>query len=161
MEGTTVKKEGGSKPSKVNAKLIGNIAPYVGLILVIVVFGILTEGALLSVGNLQAMANTVILTALCTIGSVFVFGAGYFDMSVGGSLCLSAVLGAMAMIASGSLLVGFIAILAVSLVLALLIAGCLCQCALLHFHHYSGLCVQCCGAGDYGQRDYRVSEQCR
>ena len=66
------------------------------------------------------MASTVILTAMCAIGTVFVFGAGYFDMSIGGSLCVAAVLGGMAMIASGSFLVGFLAILAVSVVLAVI-----------------------------------------
>lgn len=108
------------KPSRINAKLIGNLAPYVGLILVVIVFTLLTEGALVSASNLKAMANTVILTALCTIGAVFVFGAGYFDMSLGGTLCLSAVLGAMAIIATGSLVIGFAAILLVSAVLAIL-----------------------------------------
>ncbi|MBQ9031541.1 MAG: ABC transporter permease [Parasporobacterium sp.] len=103
------------KPSKVNARLIGDMAPYIGLVLVVVVFYILTGGALLNGTNIQAMANNVITTAMCTIGAVFVFAAGYFDMAVGGALCFSAVLGAMATISSGSLFVGAIVILAVSL----------------------------------------------
>lgn len=115
---TETKKE--KSPSKVDARLIGNIAPYAGLILVLVVFSITTKGALLSTSNLQAMSNNVIMTAMCTIGAVFVFSAGYFDMSLGGSLCLSAVLGTMATIATGSLVVGFLAILAVSVILGLI-----------------------------------------
>ena len=106
--------------TKIDARLVGNIAPYAGLVLVVVVFSILTKGALLSTINLQSMASTVILTAMCAIGAVFVFGAGYFDMSIGGSLCVAAVLGGMAMIASGSFLVGFLAIIAVSVVLAVI-----------------------------------------
>ncbi len=105
--------------TKINARFIGNIAPYIGLVLVVVVFGVLTKGALLSVNNLQAMASTVILTAMCAIGAVFVFGAGYFDMSIGGTVCIASVLGGRAMIASGSFLVGFAVILAVAIALAL------------------------------------------
>ena len=106
------------KPSKVNARLIGDLAPYIGLVLVVIVFGFLTNWNLVSATNLQAMSSNVITTAMCTIGAVFVFGAGYFDMAIGGSLCFAAVLGAMATISSGSLFIGAIAILAVSLVLA-------------------------------------------
>lgn len=105
--------------AKIDARLIGNIAPYAGLVLVVAVFSALTHGALLSANNLQAMASTVIMTAMCAIGAVFVFGAGYFDMSIGGTLCISAVLGCKAMIATGSFLAGFLVILAVSVVLAL------------------------------------------
>ena len=105
-------------PSKINTRLIGDMAPYLGLVLVIIIFGFLTNWNLLSGTNLQAMANNVITTAMCTIGAVFVFAAGYFDMAIGGSLCFSAVLGAMATISSGSLFVGAIVIVAVSVALA-------------------------------------------
>lgn len=106
-----MKKEG----KKLNAQLIGNLAPYIGLIAVIVIFTILTGGALVSGTNLQALLNSVIVTALATLGAVFVFGAGYFDMSLGGCICFSAVLGALATVKSGSLAVGLIVIVAVSL----------------------------------------------
>ena len=107
-------------PSKIDARLIGSLAPVAGLVLVVVVFSILTKGALLSASNLQALASSVITTAMCAIGAVFVFGAGYFDMSMGGSLCIAAVLGAKVMIASGSYFLGFVIILAISMVLAII-----------------------------------------
>ena len=108
------------KSSKIDARLIGNLAPYIGLILVIVVFGFLTKWSLLNTTNLQSMLNNVIITAMCTIGAVFVFGAGYFDMAIGGSLCLTAVLGTMVTISTGSLVIGAIAILAISIGLAVI-----------------------------------------
>ena len=107
-------------PAKIDARLIGNLAPIAGLVLVVVVFSILTKGALLSSTNLQALASSVITTAMCAIGAVFVFGAGYFDMSMGGSLCFAAVLGAKVMIASGSYFLGFLVILLISLALAVI-----------------------------------------
>ncbi|MCF0229513.1 MAG: ABC transporter permease [Parasporobacterium sp.] len=108
------------KPSKVDARLIGDLAPYIGLVLVAVVFAILTKGALFTGQNLQSMIQSVMTTAICTIGAVFVFGAGYFDMSMGGSLCICAVIGTMATISTGSLVVGALVILGVSLVLAVI-----------------------------------------
>ena len=67
--------------------------PIIGLVLVIVVFAILTRGRILAPATLQGMLATVMQTALVAIGSVFVFGAGCFDMSMGGTLCMSAVVG--------------------------------------------------------------------
>lgn len=101
-------------------RLIGTIAPYVGLVLIILLFQILTDGKLLASSNLKSMINNVIVTALCAIGAVFVFSAGYFDMSVGASVNFAAVLGAMATVASGKLFVGLLAALAVAIVLGLL-----------------------------------------
>lgn len=113
----SVAKQARAGALKHNARMVGSLAPYVGLVLVVVVFAALTKGALLKPSNLQAMANNVIVTAMCAIGAVFVFSAGYFDMSLGGTLCLASVLGGMATIATGSLFAGFMAILAVSLAL--------------------------------------------
>lgn len=101
------------------ARIVGNIAPYAGLVIILILFEILTKGKLLSSTNIQSMINNVIVTALCTIGAVFVFSAGYFDMSIGATVNFSAILGAMAAVASGSLLVGLVATLAVALVLGL------------------------------------------
>ena len=61
--------------------------PIIGLVLVALIFTILTGGRLLALGTLQSMLSTVMLTALVSIGSVFVFGSGCFDMSMGGTLC--------------------------------------------------------------------------
>ena len=103
------------KKKKTDGRFWTSLAPYLGLIAVFVVFSILTEGALVSASNLQAILNSVIVTALASIGAVFVFGSGYFDMSLGGCICFSAVLGATAAVAAGSLFVGLIVIVVVSL----------------------------------------------
>lgn len=102
------------------ARLIGNIAPYAGLVIIIILFQILTGGKLLGKVNLQSMVNNVIVTALCTIGAVFVFSAGFFDMSIGASVNFAAVLATMATVATGKFAVGLVAALAVALVLGLL-----------------------------------------
>ena len=100
--------------------ILKNYFPIFGLVLVVVIFAILTDGKLLALGTLQGMLSTVMLTALVSIGSVFVFGSGCFDMSMGGTLCMSAVVGCYAGIATGSALVVFLGCLGTSLVLNVL-----------------------------------------
>ena len=97
-----------------------NYFPIIGLVLVAVIFAILTKGKLLAMDTLKSMLSTVMLTALVSIGSVFVFGSGCFDMSMGGTLCMSAVVGCYAGIATGSVVVVFLGCLATSLVLNVL-----------------------------------------
>lgn len=116
----TVKNEKTKSPSKIDAKLIGSVAPYVGLVLVIIIFTVLTKGALLSTNNIQAMVNQVIVVALVTLGAVFVFGAGFFDMSLGATVCFSALMGGYTAIATGSYLLAFVVILVVALLMGLL-----------------------------------------
>ena len=108
------------KTKKIDAKLIGNLAPYIGLVLVIIIFSITTKGALLSVTNLQSLSSQVIVTAIVTIGAVFVFGAGYFDMSLGGCICFAAVVGGQAAIATGNIFLAAVVILLVALVFGLI-----------------------------------------
>jgi ribose transport system permease protein len=102
------------------ARLIGTLAPYAGLVLIIILFQVLTGGKLLAGSNLKSMINNVIVTSLCAIGAVFVFAAGFFDMSIGASVNFAAVLGAMSTVATGNMMVGLIATLATALVLGLL-----------------------------------------
>lgn len=102
------------------AKIMGALAPYLGLVAVIILFEILTQGALLSSNNIQALVNSVIVTALAALGAVFVFGSGYFDMSLGGCICFAAVIGAIVTVNTGSLVLGTVIIVIVALLFGLL-----------------------------------------
>ena len=99
-------------------ELVRNYFPIFGLVLVVAVFGIVTKGAILSAQNLQSMLNQMMLTALVSLGSVF--GCGCFDMSMGGTVCMAAVLGGYAGIATGNIFIMALACLAVTLVLNVL-----------------------------------------
>ena len=101
-------------------EILKSYFPIIGLVLVAIIFTILTGGRLLSAGTLQSMLSTVMLTALVSIGSVFVFGSGCFDMSMGGTLCMSAVVGCYCGIATGSIIMVFLGCLGTSLVLNVL-----------------------------------------
>jgi ribose transport system permease protein len=100
--------------------LLIKLAPIIGLVFVIVIFSILTGGNLLGVRNLQSLTNQIMVTALVSIGAVFLFGAGVFDMSLGSCVCLAAVLGAKATKAGASVMVVFLVVLATSLVIAII-----------------------------------------
>ncbi len=95
--------------------LLVKIAPYIGLILGTIVFGILTGGKLLTIANLQNLTNQIIITALVSIGAVFLFGIGSFDLSLGALVALSSVLGGMTAIRTGNLFVSFLVCLTVPL----------------------------------------------
>lgn len=110
----------GKKPSKrINTQAIATAAPFVGFLLVCVFFTITTGGDILTVSNLQSLTNQVIVTALIALGSVFTFGSGNLDMSLGGSLCISAVLGAMVAIPTGNLFLAFIVCVGSALIIGL------------------------------------------
>ncbi len=99
---------------------IKNYFPILGFVIVVVFFAITTGGDILSQRSLQSLLNSTMTGALVSLGAVFVFGSGNFDMSLGGAICLTAVLGGYAAIATGSLLVAFLVCLGVSLVLGVL-----------------------------------------
>ena len=106
------------KQQKMDWGAISKFAPFIGLVLVVIIFTVLTKGAILSVTNLQNMSNQVVITALVAIGAVFVFGVGNFDMSLGGGVLFSAVLGAMAAVRTGNIFVALIVCLLISAALA-------------------------------------------
>jgi ribose transport system permease protein len=105
---------------KKHLPLLRTLAPFGGLLLLIAIFAALTKGASLSASNLQSLGNQVIVTALVATGAVFVFGSGNLDMSMGACVCVSAVLGAMAAIPTGSLWIAFAVCMGSALVIGFL-----------------------------------------
>lgn len=111
----------GERKTKIDKKeLLIKLAPIVGLVFVVASFAILTEGKLLGARNIQSLTNQIIVTALVSIGAVFLFGAGVFDMSLGACVCIAAVVGAKVAKSGSGVVIVFLVILAVSLVLAII-----------------------------------------
>jgi ribose transport system permease protein len=100
--------------------LLINLSPFLGLILVIIVFAILTDGKSVSSVNLKILTNQIILTALVGIGLVFSFSCGALDMSTGGSLCLSAIIGGLAGVRTGNFWIMILTVVIVSMIIAIL-----------------------------------------
>ena len=101
-------------------EIVKNYFPIFGFVLVVLFFTISTKGAILKADSLQSLLNQVMLTALVSIGSVFIFGSGCFDMSMGGTVCMSAVVGGYVGIATGNIFLMALACLAVALLLNIL-----------------------------------------
>lgn len=76
-------------------KFLSNFA-FFGLLLVLVLFEILTDGRLLGKRNLMNIFNNFFSIALCAMFYAFVMGLGELDLSVGAIVGFSAAMGAFA-----------------------------------------------------------------
>lgn len=110
---------GNTEKNKYNKENIVKFAPIMGLVIVTVVFAILTNGKTITTMNLNLLTNQMIITALVSLGAVFSFSCGALDMSLGGSLCLSAIAGGLVGIKTESSLWMIITVFAVSIAIAL------------------------------------------
>ncbi len=70
-------------------RLLKDVFPYLGLIFVLAVFSILTDGAVLKARNLIMIFKQSIIVMVGAMGSSFVLAHGNMDFSVGGSMALA------------------------------------------------------------------------
>lgn len=108
-----------NKSSNIKNMLI-NLTPIIGLVLTIVVFAILTDGRTIGHINVKIILSNFLVTSIVAVGAVFAFGCGALDMSLGGSICLTVISGALVAKATGSILLMIITIFAVSMFISLL-----------------------------------------
>ena len=70
--------------------------PYIGLVVVCILFGILSEGKLFSARNLKMLVNQVMPLLIICCGAAFYWAHGAIDLSVAGVLgvaCITSALG--------------------------------------------------------------------
>lgn len=108
-----------SETSKVKS-LMTTLVSLIGLILVIVIFEIWTQGRLLSSDNMQSMINQFTLTAIVAIGATCTYGVGNFDVSLGACVCGAAVAAGYVAVATGSLILSLVVCIVVSLILGII-----------------------------------------
>lgn len=77
------------------------LEPYLGLVLVIIIFQIVTGGALLTSKNMKLLVNQSFIIMCGAMGTSFVLAQGNLDFSLGGIVGVSATLGVMAANAMG------------------------------------------------------------
>lgn len=80
---------------------IQNIFPFLGLIVIILFFTIMTKGSLFSAQSLRSTMNDAIYIVLGTTGFVFLFSMGYIDFSIGYNMGVSCAVGCLAANAFG------------------------------------------------------------
>lgn len=66
--------------------------PLILLVVLCVLFGIITKGNFLTVGNLKTMLGQCIVLGTIATGATFIFGSGNVNMSMGGTAALTAVI---------------------------------------------------------------------
>ena len=110
-----------TKLTSANIKImIINMTPILGLVITIVVFAILTDGRTIGHINVKILLSNFLVTSIVAVGAVFAFGCGALDMSLGGSICLTVISGALVAKSTGSILLMIITIVAVSMIISLL-----------------------------------------
>lgn len=86
-------------PRRLNLrKLTGLAGPFIGLILVILIFSLMPEisGRFLSPANIKNVATQSVIVALCALGMTLIIVSGGIDLSAASNLALSCVLVAYA-----------------------------------------------------------------
>ena len=92
------------------------LVKWVGLFFVIFIFGIWSDWNLFSQYNVKSMIETVTPLVITCLGMSFVFAHGGMDISSGAVVALAALTAVTSMNKTGSLLVGIILAMAVSVV---------------------------------------------
>jgi ribose transport system permease protein len=89
--------EGISNGPSRHARLLVQLAPIAGLLLVVLVFALLSDapGQYLSVRNLRIVLAQTVIVALGAIGMTMIIVSGGIDLSVGSSIALSGVVTAV------------------------------------------------------------------
>lgn len=94
------------KQIKINVKKqIMNLAPVIGLLLLYAVFMIMGTAKDINIAyGMKAIVNQSIVVAIVATGAIFIYTLGSFDISLGASVAVSALFGAVTYNATGSLL---------------------------------------------------------
>ncbi|MCD7955495.1 MAG: ABC transporter permease [Lachnospiraceae bacterium] len=99
------------KSHKINER-IQELAPLIGLIVVVVFFQIICQGRLLTSKNIVVLTNQVFYILMIAMGAIFVYAHGNMDISIGGMFGVGMLVGTLVVNATDSILVGLLAILA-------------------------------------------------
>ena len=97
------------------------LACFGGLVFCVVLFTVLTPmfgDSIWSATKLRTILVNAIVLALLSVGAVFIYSLGCMDVSVGAQVCLYATLMVLIANATGSLMVGFVVCLLLSLVVS-------------------------------------------
>ena len=106
---------------KTNAKKsIMNLAPVFGLIVLVAAFLIVGHMKDINISyGLKSVINQSVVVAVVATGAVFIYTLGSFDISLGASVAVSAILGGMVYLKTGNLFLMFATCLGVAVLVAL------------------------------------------
>ena len=91
--------------TNINAKLM-EAAPIAGLVILLGIFLAVAAAKNVNIPySFKNIVNQSIITMIVATGAIYIYTLGAFDISLGASMCVSALVGAMAYNASGSVMV--------------------------------------------------------
>ncbi|HIU76445.1 MAG TPA: ABC transporter permease [Candidatus Pelethocola excrementipullorum] len=70
-------------------EILQKVVPFLGIILMIIVFQVFGEGKLLTKGNINSIINQTVYVAIMAFGAIFVYSHGGMDLSYGGVIGFS------------------------------------------------------------------------
>ena len=101
-------------------KQILNLAPLIGLLILCVTFFVMGTVQDINIPyGIRSIVNQSVIVATVATGAIFIYTLGSFDISLGASVAVSALLGGMAYNATGSLLVMILVNVGVAIFVAL------------------------------------------
>lgn len=101
-------------------KIIMNLAPLGGLALLVVVFFAVGTAKDINIAyGMKSIINQSVVVAVVATGAVFIYTLGTFDISLGASVAVSALLGGMTYIKTGNLVWMFLVCIGVAVGIAL------------------------------------------
>ncbi len=95
------------------------VFPFVSLVLIILIFGIATQGTFFKASVLTGVLSQAIIIGTCATGISFVYSNGNLDISIGAVLGLGATVGVMSYAATGSVMLMIIVSIVASMLLML------------------------------------------
>ena len=120
------------------------LIPYMGLILIVIVFSLITDGKFLTARNMRIIMTQAMITMVAAVGTTFVMAHNNLDFSLGGGCALCAVV-AFLITGGKNLLLVFICCLLMGMLCGL-------TTALIHIKGHipafmAGMCIMFIGRG--------------
>ncbi len=103
-------------------KRIISILPFVGLILVVAVLGVLSEGRLFNTANMNNILDQCYTIVILSIACSFIYAHGGFDLAVGGVYGLSMMLSGVFILTYGGTVISLPLCIVIALVCNLIVA---------------------------------------
>ena len=98
-----------------------NLAPLIGLAILLVAFLVFAKVKGVNISySFKNILNQSIITMVVATGAIYIYTLGSFDISLGASMCVSAIVGAMAYNKTGSLLVMLLTCILVAVLISLI-----------------------------------------
>ena len=113
-------KEKTTGKNKITAKLF-EIAPIIGLAVLALVFLLIANAKDVNISySLKNIINQSIITMVVATGAIYIYTLGSFDISLGASMCVSALIGAMVYNRTGNIAVMFLVCIACAVLISLI-----------------------------------------